>query len=459
MLSRGSLAFTAICLLTLGACTKRSSARVAAPFAPAPIAIAAPSAYSGASRTLQAERPDEICAIDPAACPSGTTHTRANSRYAAQQMSAAQAKRTAKGPEILLTGPLAAAPAISGSYGYEGAEAALSAPSSTPPATIPVQPGHGERAEQFDIEAKVELEVLELEPARRKLVALAEAFDGQVMNEAVEDGTQRRGAALSLRIPSPGVRRFVARLGEVGKVRSSSVETREVSRALSDATVVQSNLEHAITRYEELLAKAANVAEATQLEAALMRVRTELARVRSDIEWSRDRVARSTVYVTLIPATSEVAVEPVARFYPGIRAAFLLDVPPKSFGSATTYAGGGLSLQWGRAFDIDVDFLHELSSARSNAIDFYVLTLGAAFYSDYFGGGARRTLNPYLGFRTGYARAPGQNLFPLGATLGLELYKSERVLLAFETRAYAMIGRDHGPDFVLEPALGLNLAY
>jgi len=452
MLSRGSLAFTAICLLPLAACSKRSMARVASPVAPAPIAIALPAAYSGASRTLQAEqRPDEICVIDPEACPSLDRHARADMQISVAQVSGSADEEP--------TGPLAGAPAVRNSYGYEADAAAVAAPASSPPAAIPVQPGHADRDEQFDIEAKVEIEVLDLEPARSKLVALAAAFDGQVMNEALEDGARRRGAALSLRIPSAGVRRFVARLGEVGKVRSSSLETREVSRALSDAAVVQSNLEHAITRYEELLTKAANVAEATELEAALMRVRTELARVKSDLEWSRDRVARSTVYVTLTPAATEVSVEPSARFYPGIRATFLLDVPPKSFGSAATYAGGGLSLQWGRAFDIDFDFLHELASARENAIDFYVLTLGAAFYSDYLGGGRRRTLNPYIGLRTGYAHSPGQNLFPLGGTLGLELYKSERVLLGFETRAYAMIGREHGPDFVLEPALSLNFAY
>ena len=85
--------------------------------------------------------------------------------------------------------------------------------------------------------------------------------------------------------------------------------------------------------------------------------------------------------------------------------------------------------------------------------------MGAAFYSDYLGGGQRRTLNPYIGFRTGYAHAPGQSLFPLGGTLGLDLYKSERVLFGIEARACAMIGRDHGPEFMLEPALGLNFAY
>ncbi|HET7541529.1 MAG TPA: DUF4349 domain-containing protein, partial [Polyangiaceae bacterium] len=360
-----------------------------------------------------------------------------------------------------LNGPLAGAPAVRSSrYGYELAEEDSAAPPSTPPVAIPVKPAQSVRAEQFEIEAQVQLQVAAIHAARTALIKLAETFDGQVMNEAVEDGMLRRGAALSLRIPSAGVRQFVARLSEVGKVTSSSIETREVSRALSDAAVVQSNLEHAIARYEELLAKAANVAEATQLEAALMRVRTELARVKSDIEWSRDRVARSTVYVTLSLTPGHEYVEPEAKFYPGLRATLLIDMPATSSGAATTsYAGGGLSLQWQRIFDIDIDFLHDLTNAQSSAVDFYVITLGTAFYSEYLGGGRRRTLNPYFGFRTGYAHAPGQGLFPLGGTLGLDLYKSERVLFGFEARAYAMIGREHGPDFVLEPALSFNFAY
>jgi hypothetical protein len=166
------------------------------------------------------------------------------------------------------------------------------------------------------------------------------------------------------------------------------------------------------------------------------------------------------VYVTLGPAPDHEVFEPVAKFYPGVRALFLLDVPPQAFADhATPYAGAGLSLQWTRRFDLDLDLLNDLSQARGSAVDFYAVTLGTAFYSDYLGGGQRRTLNPYFGFRTGYAHAPGQSLFPLGATLGLELYKGERLLLALESRFYAMIGRKHGPDFVIEPALGLNVAY
>ena len=428
---RGLVALAVPWLVGLAGCATHRSTRATVPAAPEPITIAAPATYSAPSE--QAQGLVDVCAVDPAACPN-------LEREPGSQLDVLQVNQVASADSVQRT-PLADAPAV-------------------PPAAIPVQPAHAARAEQFDIEAKVRIEVEEIDAARNQLVKLAESFDGQVMNEAVEHGALRRGAALSLRIPSSGVHQFVARLAEVGKVSSSSIETREVSRTLSDAAVVQSNLEHAISRYEELLSKAANVTEATQLEAALMRVRTELSRVKSDIEWSRDRVARSTVYVTLSLPSNSPALEPEAKFYPGLRAALLVDMPSSSSGASTaSYAGGGLSLQWGRIFDIDIDFLHALGSAQSSAVDFYVITLGTAFYSDYFGGGRRRTFNPYFGFRAGYAHAPGQNLLPLGGTLGLDLYKSQRLLFACEARAYAMIGREHGPDFAVEPALTLNFAY
>ena len=244
---------------------------------------------------------------------------------------------------------------------------------------------------------------------------------------------------------------------EIGKLRSTAVEAREVSRMLNDAEVVKRNLEQALARYEQLLAKAANVAEATALEEALMRVRTQLDRVKSDLEWSRDRVARSIVYVTLNLASTPEAVEPVAKFYPGLRAALLWSPHGRSR-QPRAFAGAGVSLRLTRSFDIDVDLLKDLSRSSGSAVDFYLVTLGAAFYSDYFGGGKRTALNPYFGFRTGYARAPGRSLVPLGATLGIELYKSDRVLLGFDARVYAMSGARR-PRLRARAALGLNIAY
>jgi hypothetical protein len=323
-----------------------------------------------------------------------------------------------------------------------------------------VKPARRARAELFDVEAKVFVQVDEVETSRAKLTELTVAAGGQVMNEVVENGPDRRGASLSLRIPSERVHAFLARMKEVGKVRSSTVETREISRKIADGEVLIRNLERSLTRYEELLARAANVTEANTIESELARVRTTLDRVRSDLEWAKDRVTRSTVYVTLSLEPEHAPIEPEAKLYPGTRAAVLLDVPPSDSAAPTTgFAGGGLSLQWTRALSIDIDLLTNLRQSGGGAIDFYVVTLGTEIYSDFFGGGKRTFLNPYFGFRTGFARAPGQSMFPLGGTLGVDLHKTSRVLVGIETRAYAMLGRRQGADFVLEPAACVNIAY
>lgn len=449
-------------LALLSACASRA-APPSTPSAPAPIPVADPSPYTG-ERTREPGLED-LCKIDPEACPYVETDPEARGRVAFR-LGQSDTKLGAGGGEILLTGPLAGAPAVrkSPGYGYAAEEddagGGGGTPAPPPPDPIPVKAPQATRGEQLDIEVRVQLEVVDMASARRTLVALLEGSGGQIMNEVLENSSGQRGASFSLRVPSAAVKPFVAQLGQVGKVLSSKLETREVSRSLADAAVVERNLEQALTRYEALLAKAANVAEATAIEAQLMRVRTALDRVKSDIAWAKDRVARSTVYVTLSLAAREPELVPLAKFYPGVRAALLLDVPPASAGVGTkTFAGGGISLQWTRTFDIDLDLLNDLTEARGTSVDFYALTLGTAFYSDYLGGGKRRALNPFFGFRTGYAHAPHQSLFPLGGVLGLELLKSEYLVLALEARAYGLIGRKQGPDFALEPALGLNVAY
>lgn len=461
MLVRLRAAVVAPLVALVSACASRA-APPAMPSAPAPIPVADPSAYGGDG----AREPglEDICKIDPEACPR-LDMDRGSARTVGYALSQSDNKLSAGGSEIELMGPLAGAPAVRKvrGYGYAAEEDEAGgggAPAPPPPDPIPVKPAQAARAEQLDIEVRVGLEVVDVANARHSLVVLLEAFNGQIMNEVLENGSGQRGASFSLRVPSKVVKPFVTRLGQVGKVLSSKLETREVSRSLNDAAVVQRNLEQALTRYEQLLAKAANVAEATALEGQLMRVRTALDRVKSDIAWAKDRVARSTVYVTLSLAAPEQELVPLAKFYPGVRAALMIDVPPTSTGIGTkTFAGGGISLQWTRAFDVDLDLLNDLTEARGSSVDFYALTLGTAFYSDYLGGGKRRALNPYFGFRTGYAHAPHQGLFPLGGVLGLELVKSEVLLFSLEARAYGLIGRKQGADFAVEPALGLNVAY
>jgi hypothetical protein len=171
-------------------------------------------------------------------------------------------------------------------------------------------------------------------------------------------------------------------------------------------------------------------------------------------------VGRSAVYVTLALEPEHAPIEPMAKLYPGLRATYLYDVVPSTAGVPSAgFAGGGLSVAWPRAFSVDLDLMTSLTDRSGDVIDFYIVTLGTDIYSDLFGNGTRRFLNPYVGFRTGFAHAPGQPLFPIGGTVGVDLYKTSGALLAIEARGYALIGRKDAVDFGLEPALTLNVGY
>jgi hypothetical protein len=428
------------------------------PAPPNAIPISGPQTYSEEADKKKGRKweggLEEICKIDPASCPNLDMEKEAGRKFNEPLYAVAQVYGYEAGSDPLndIAGAIASANSTDEPLAQK---APLPAPSA-----IPVKPTAAARPELFDIEAKVEIRVADLERARAKLAELTRSAGGQLMNEAVAKSDQSRGASLSLRIPSDGVHTFLGRLREVGEVFSSNLVTNEVSRKIADAEVLERNLEQTLRRYEELLAKATNVAETIQVEAELARVRTALDRVRGDLAWAKDRVARSTVYVTLSLEPENEPQRTTAKLHPGLRAALFYDVLPSGASEpSTAYAGGGLSIAWPRAFSLDLDLLTSLSERRGDAIDFYIVTLGTDLYSDFLGRGTRSTLNPYVGFRTGFAHAPSQSLWPVGVTLGLDLYKSKAVLFAFEVRSFALMGRKDGVDFGLEPAFGLNVAY
>ena len=68
-------------------------------------------------------------------------------------------------------------------------------------------------------------------------------------------------------------------------------------------------------------------------------------------------------------------------------------------------------------------------------------------------------LNPYLGWRAGYARFEGHHQALLGATLGLELYKNDWFDLDLEARNHLLFGGELGAHYALEPALGVSVAF
>jgi hypothetical protein len=112
-----------------------------------------------------------------------------------------------------------------------------------------------------------------------------------------------------------------------------------------------------------------------------------------------------------------------------------------------------------RPFNLDLDLMTNLDGARRRGVDLVVATVGVELYSDLLGGGRRRFLNPYFGFRTGYASFYGDHAVPIGGSVGVEIFRRETAFAALEGRAYAALATQGGTAVLFQPAAALYVAY
>jgi hypothetical protein len=300
------------------------------------------------------------------------------------------------------------------------------------------------------------LEARDTAVAAARARALTRAVGGEIVTDTFEDNRDESGYALSLRVPSDRALHLIESLARLGKVRSQKVQATDLSRRIADAGTVLENLELTLARYQELTKKAENVAELTTLERELDRVRTAIDRVNTDLAWMRDRVSRSTVYLQLAqPAEERISEE--AKLYPGLRLPFALVLDPD--GASSRYLGGGVSMLVVRAFNLDLDVMTDLDASARQGLDLLTASLGVELYSNLLGAGRRRYLNPYFGFRAGYANRFGDDAVSIGGSLGVELVRTDFAFVALDTRAFALLGTDTGTQLLFQPAAVFHVAY
>jgi hypothetical protein len=320
--------------------------------------------------------------------------------------------------------------------------------------TASAEPSH----EMLDIEGSVSLQVPKVRSALRALHELTKRAGGVVTEERIDTASAYGAAQVTLRVPSGKAQSVLDELDQIGSVLSQSIEAKDIGKEYFDAKLRLSSLEVTQRRYEEILTHATKVEEILRIEQELGRLRAEIEQVKGNLRWLSDRAARATLHLALRERAPEIAApveEPAAKFYPGLRLPALID-----FGHAGTrgYVGGGLSLRLSRAVSLDLDVLqHPGSDARTP--DAIVATLGGELYSERLGGGERHFLNPYLGWRAGYARFDRDNQALIGATIGLELYKNDWFGVDAEARNYLAFVGDRGAHYVLNPALAARIAF
>lgn len=329
----------------------------------------------------------------------------------------------------------------------------------TPVSTVSGGPTNdGAPREMFDVEARLTLQVEKLADARTQVRKLVEQYGGNVTSDELSAASEYEEASFELRIPSTNVYKFLDGIDGIGKTLAREVKARDVGKEYHDDLILLENLERTMHRYEELLAKAQDVKDMLEIESQLSRVRTQIEQVKGNLQWLKDRVARSTVYLRIVPARpGDSFHEPEAKLYPGIRATYLLDY--RKDGSRERFAGFGLSLHFARYFSIDLDGMRGVGDTPAgNGLQAFVATMGGDFYSDYFGKGERKWLNPYLGARLGYARVLEMNDFVVTGLVGLEIFKTKTFMIDLQGRVGGFFGSE-GSHVGLQPSLALNVAF
>ena len=313
--------------------------------------------------------------------------------------------------------------------------------------------------EMFDIEARLTIEVDKVNESREVIRKMVKEYGGNVIGDELNADGSASEANFELRIPSPRIEQFLDGINGVGRVKARDVKARDVGKEYHDSLLLLSNLETTMARYNDILQKAKDVKEILAIENELARLRTQIDQVKGNITWLKDRTARSTVYLRLIPTRPDFDLDaPEPKFFPGLRTTYLLDA--RGEGQKDKFVGFGLSLQFARAYTIDIDGMRKVGDGGAfEGLQAFIVTMGGDIYSDYFGGGRRRWLNPYLGARAGYARILGLNDFAATGVVGLEIFKSKTFLVDLQFRLHGFFGNKQGAHIGLQPSAGFNFAF
>lgn len=323
--------------------------------------------------------------------------------------------------------------------------------------------GPADAAHGLAVEAGIRMAVEDVWRASEAVKQIAARAGGVVTESRTVRVFGDQRAAFVLRVPVKNVHALLAAIARLGHEEQRDVNARDVTKDYRATELRLENLERALERMQQILATASGVDEVLRVEEELERIRGRIEAVKGEMQWLRDHSAEALVRVLLLTAHAPEPVvreygwkKPSATLYPGVRAVYVRDLGGS--GDPTyDYFGGGLSLNFFDHLGIDLDLL-DSPDVDEDALDGLVFTFGVDTFSDFLGAGKRRFLNPYLGARAGFARFGEKGSFTAGATIGVELWKTDVFRCDLDVRGFLLLG-DFGARFVLEPALGAHVAF
>jgi len=152
------------------------------------------------------------------------------------------------------------------------------------------------------------LETKDLGRARDAITGLLEALDGYVASENTQAGTEGavRSATLVLKVPTGTFDTAMARLEQVGGVRSRTVSTKDVTRQVADVESRVASARAALERIRLLLGRADTLGMVIRLESVLSDRQAELESLLAQQRALAGQTQMATIDVTLtVPRPAE----------------------------------------------------------------------------------------------------------------------------------------------------------
>ena len=316
-------------------------------------------------------------------------------------------------------------------------------------------------------EARLSIHVTDVPRAVAAFRAQVAVSHGTVSSDESQIGTGAPQATVVARVPANELEALLAKTEALGVLRARNVKAHDVGKEYFDQAILVRNLEATLHRLEDFVGQTKDVTELLKIEPELARVRTELDRVNGQMQYLKDHVERSTLSVLFFTNEPDVDVlEPEARMLLGARTTTLIDF--RDEGSRYGYAGGGFTFGFRSLFGLEPSRGWTLSfdAARTAFTDrppdsnyAYTALLAVDTYSQFFGNGHRTFMNPFFGWRLGYAHSQGRGDFAAGPGLGLDLLKTKAVLLTLQASALVLAGSDRGLHIALVPSAGAAFGF
>jgi len=155
----------------------------------------------------------------------------------------------------------------------------------------------------------IELLTKNINEAEAAVETIVEDLGGFILNSEVSNQKRRVVSTLVLKVPAEQFTSAVDTITRLGRVERKSIKGEDVTAEYVDLEANLKNAERVENRYFDLLAKAARVSDALEVEHELERIGSEIERIKGRMQFIDTRVAFSTINLTLRESTAPPPVD------------------------------------------------------------------------------------------------------------------------------------------------------